>query len=128
MAAARAGVKPAFGIVAQFYDHGDGVRTNENAALHWYRRAYRNGDRSAANNIGCILRDRKRLNEALLWFRRAIKLGDADANLNIAKLYLRHKGNQALAIHFLKETNRSPNVTVGSKEEARHLLKQLKKR
>lgn len=127
LAAAKAGITPAFGTVAQFYDFGDGVRANENEALLWYRRAYRNGDCSVANNIGCILRDRKRLKEALLWFRRAVKRGDGDANLNIAKLYLQHKGNQGLAARFLKETCMSRNVTEGSKEEARHLLKQLKK-
>lgn len=127
LAAAKAGVAPAFSIVAQFYDQGDGVKANESAALHWYRRAFSNGYHSVANNIGCILRDRKRLNEALLWFRRAVKLGDADANLNIAKLYLQHKGNQTLAIRFLKETCRSRNATEGSKEEARKLLTQLKK-
>lgn len=127
LAAAKAGITPAFGIVAQFYDFGDGVRANEKEALLWYRRAYRNGDCSVANNIGCILRDRKRLNEAHLWFRRAVKRGDGDANLNIAKLYLQHKGKQALAVRFLRETCRSRSVTEGSKEEARHLLKQLKK-
>lgn len=127
LAAAKAGITPAFGIVAQFYDFGDGIRANENKALLWYRRAYRNGDCSVANNIGCILGDRKRLKEALLWLRRAVKQGDGDANLNIAKLYLQHKGNTALAVRFLKQTCRSRNVTDGSKEEARHLLKQLKK-
>lgn len=127
LAAAKAGVTPAFGVVAQFYDFGDGVRANKNEALLWYRRAYRNGDCSVANNIGCILRDRRRLNEALLWFRRAVKLGDGDANLNIAKLYLQRNGNPALAVRFLKETCSSRNVTEGSKEEARDLLKQLEK-
>jgi TPR repeat protein len=67
------------------------------------------------------------LNEALLWFGRAVKLGDADANLNIAKLYLEHRANPILAIRFLKETSKSRNATVGSKEEARKLLTQLNK-
>ena len=33
-------------------------KTNNAAALYWYKLAYRAGDRSVANNIGCILRDR----------------------------------------------------------------------
>lgn len=127
LAAAEAGVVSAFRIVGQFYDCGDGVRANESEALRWYRRAYRNGDYSAANNVGCILRDKGNLTQALRWFRRAVKLGDADANLNIAKLYLQHKGSRDLAIPFLKRTFRSQNATEGSKEEARHLLNQLKK-
>ena len=83
--------------------------------------------RNARIPFGCILRDRRRLNEALLWFRRAVKLGDADANRNVAKLYLEHKANPTLAIRFLKETSKSRNATVGSKQEARKLLTQLKK-
>lgn len=127
LAAARAGMIPAFGIVAQFYDQGDGVKANENAALHWYHRAYRNGDHSVANNIGCILRDRNKLAQALLWFRRAAKQGDGDANLNIAKLYICHRHDPTRAIPFLQEVNRSRSVTAGSKLEARRLLTQLQK-
>lgn len=127
LAAAKAGMVSAYGILGQFYDHGDGVKANDNAACHWYLRAYRNGDHSVANNIGCILRDRNKLTEALLWFRRAVKRGDADANLNIAKLYIWHKHDPARAVRFLHEVNRSRNVTAGSKEEARRLLAQMQK-
>jgi TPR repeat protein len=42
---------PAFEIVAQVYDRGYGVRADSGAALYWYRRAYRHGSDSAANNI-----------------------------------------------------------------------------
>ena len=125
LAAARAGMVPAFGIVGQFYDRGDGVRADEDAALYWYRRASRDGDRSAANNIGCIWRDRGKLGRALRWFERAVELGDADANLNIAKIHLR-KGDLAVAARYLNRTRRSPWVTEESKEEARLLLKELK--
>ena len=38
LAAARAGEDGAFGIVAQFYDRGYGVRRDEKAALSWYQR------------------------------------------------------------------------------------------
>src|SRR5487761_369194 len=61
LSAARTGMLPACGIVANFYDHGMGVKSNEHAALYWYRRAARDGDRSAANNIGCIWRNRGKL-------------------------------------------------------------------
>ena len=126
LAAAKADVVPAFNIVASFYDKGSGVRANERAALHWYRRAYEaEKNPVAANNIGCIWRDRNQLTKARLWLRRAVKLGDDDANLNIAKIYLRTK-DQEKAIHYLNKTRKSRRVTEGSKEEARLLLKQLK--
>jgi TPR repeat protein len=127
LVSAEAGLVAAFGNVGQFYDHGYGVRVNENAALRWYRRAYRSGDDTVANNIGCILGDRKKLTQALMWFHRAVRSGDADANLNIAKLCLHHKRDPIRTIRFLKKTCRARNVTKGSKEEARRILRQHKK-
>lgn len=125
LAVAKAGFAPAFGTVAQFYDGGDGVKANENAALYWYRRAYRHGDYSAANNIGCIWRDRNNPTRALLWFHRAVKLGDGDARLNIAKIYLRNKLDLGKAVKYLRKTRDSLHATEGSREEARLLLRQL---
>ena len=127
LAAAKAGNGPALETVANFYDLGIGVKTNQNAALYWYRRAYQYGSNIAANNIGVIWRDRKKLSRALLWLRRAVDLGDGDANLQIAKIYLGNKLNQGKAIHYLKITCLAANATRGSREEARKLLKQVRK-
>ncbi len=127
LAAAQAGMAPAFAPVAYFYDYGEGTRVNRDAALYWYRRAYRNGDYSAANNIGCIWRDRNKVARALLWLHRAVELGDADANLNIAKIYLYNKRDLGRAIQYLNKTCKSGHATEGSKEEARALLRQAKK-
>ena len=127
LAAAKEGETSAFGPLAQFYDLGKGVKADEEAALYWYRRAYFYGSSVAANNIGCIWRDRGKLARALMWFRRAVRLGDAESNLNIAKIYLR-KRDPAMAIRHLERTRKAPNVTQGSKEEARDLLKQIKQR
>lgn len=117
---------PAFGTVGQFYDFGYSVEANQNAALYWYRRASRDGDYSAANNIGCIWRDRNKLNRALLWFHRTLEMGDDDANLNIAKIFLRQRPNLEKAAHYLKKVSKSRYVSEGSKEEARLLLSRLK--
>lgn len=125
LAAAEAGATPAFRIVAQFYDDGEGVRRNKRAALYWYRLAYYDGDGAAANNIGCIWRDRDNFTRALFWFQRAVELGDADANLNIAKIYLR-KGRLDEAARYLEKTSRSRQVTAGSREEARVLLTDMR--
>jgi TPR repeat protein len=48
-----------------FYDRGLGVRRSEAKALYWYRRAYRRGDASGANNIGTIYRERGDLRQAV---------------------------------------------------------------
>ncbi len=137
LAAAKLGFVPAFEIVAHFYDNGTGVKTNADAALHWYERMYRNGHSwyreahrqalsAAANNIGCILRDRQEQKRAILWFQRAAKLGDGDANLNIAKIYLRHEGSRRNAIRYLQKIRKAPWVTDGSIEEAKTLLEQIR--
>lgn len=123
-AAARAGMVAAFSTVGNFYDNGIGVKANPDAALYWYRLAYRNGARSVANNMGCILRDRKKVGQALKWFRRAVQQNDGDANLNIAKIYLR-KGDLVRTRSYLGKTRRSQWATVQSKEEARLLLRKL---
>jgi TPR repeat protein len=126
LAAARAGEDGAFGILAQFYDRGYGVRHDEKAALRWYQLAYqrKRTDSGAANNMGCIWRDRGKLVRALRWFQRAVELGDADANLKIAKVYLR-KGDLIKARPYLHKTRRSPWATEQAKEEARRLLKKM---
>jgi TPR repeat protein len=138
LAAAKARCLPAFGLVAQFYDNGWGVKTNFDAALHWYTRAYnenaswyraphrRHGDSTSANNIGCILRDRGKRKKAISWFQRAVKLGDGDANLAIAQIYLRDKPDLKKASHYLQKTISAPYVTDGSIEEAKALLKKLR--
>ncbi|MGH9533260.1 MAG: tetratricopeptide repeat protein [Terriglobales bacterium] len=121
LASAKAGVVPAFRIVGQFYARGEGIARNDRAALYWYQRAADNGDDSAANNTGCIWRDRGNLARALRWFERAAKLGDADANLEIAKVYLRKK-DPARAWPYLARVRRSAWATEQSKEEARALV------
>ena len=138
LAAAKAGCVPAFEKVTQFYDNRTGVKANRDSALHWYLRAYREegpwyrrkyrlGLSSSANNIGCILRDQQNLKAALSWFKRAVTLGDDDANLQIAKIYLRSERNRKKAIHYLRKTIEGEYVTDGSIGEARRLLKQLQK-
>lgn len=128
LAAAKEGQGPAFETVANFYDLGVGVKADQDAALYWYRRAYRSGSGIAANNIGVIWRDKKKLGRALSWLRRAVALGDGDANLQIAKIYLGSKRDLAKAIRYLKITCLAANATRGSREEARKLLKQVTKR
>ena len=124
LAAARAGMEAAFSTVGNFCHNGIGVKANPDAALYWYRLAYRSGACSVANNIGCILRDRKKFGQAIEWFQRAVQQDDGDANLNIAKIYL-HKGDLVKTRSYLDKTRRSPWATEQSKEEARQLLKKF---
>ena len=124
LAAAKAGECGAQVNVGYCYDTGSGTRRDRAAALYWYKRAYRRGDASAANNIGTIWRDAQKPRRALSWFRRAVKLGD-DSNLEIAKHYLRQERAPRKAIPYLKRVCHSDRVTEASAEEAKALLKKV---
>jgi len=123
---AEAGVKPAFPVVADFYYSGDGTARDEKAALYWYRRAVRElGDSAAANNIGCILRDRREIGKALWWLRRAVRMGDNWAHLNLAKIHLTMRDGRPHAIRHLQLLLAARSTTLGSREEATRLMRKL---
>ncbi len=126
LAAAKAGDPGSRINLGNFYSDGTGVKPNRALALHWYRRAYRQGERAAASNIGIVLRDEKKLKQALEWFKRAVRLKDADANLEIAKIYLQ-LNDRTKAIHHLKQVCKAKprDVTEASKEEAHRMLKRF---
>jgi TPR repeat protein len=126
LAAAKAGMGTAIETIAYFYDAGVGVKADEDAALHWYRRAYRCGSGFAANNIAAIWIKRKNTRRALLWFHRAVDGGDGDANLEIAKIHL-SKSQIGKAVQYLNQASTSAWATQGSKDEARQLLKELRR-
>jgi uncharacterized protein len=122
LAAAKAGSSNSQTSLGYFYDAGIGVKPNRELALRWYRRAYRQGDACAANNIGTIFRDEQKTTHALRWFELAVNLGGGDANLEIAKIYLT-KNDRANAIRYLKRTLKAKDVAE-FREEARRTLGQ----
>jgi uncharacterized protein len=126
LASAKAGDRGAQLNVGNCYASGSGTRRNRTAALYWYKRAYRHGDASAANNIGIIWRDENKPQRALLWFQRSVKLGNEDSNLDIAKHYLVNKKDPQAAIPYLEKVFQSDRVTEASAEEAKRLLRRAK--
>jgi len=100
LVAANASDKASQLNVGYFYDNGVGTKRNREEALRWYKRAYRRGDASAANNIGTIWRDEQKPKRALSWFQPAVKLGDDGSNLEIAMHYLR----EAPCMTYLKSS------------------------
>ena len=131
LAAAKLGEPGARNNVGYMYDTGVGVRSSREAALHWYRRAYRQGNPCAASNIGTIFRDEKDFDRALHWFQRTVRLNggdDGDADLEIAQIYLRHSGDFAKAVHHLKRACRSKHVTQHGLEQAKRLLNRTERK
>jgi TPR repeat protein len=128
LAAAKAGDRAAQTNIGYFYDNGIGTRRNKATALYWYRRAYRRGDASAANNIATIWRDENKAQRALAWFRRAVRLGNVSSNLHVAKHYLQNESDLRRAIGYLAKISRSDRVTEAEREEAIRLLKAANKK
>jgi TPR repeat protein len=127
LAAAKAGDRAAQLNVGNCYDTGAGVRRNRSSALYWYKRAYRRGDASAATAIGTVWRDEGKPKQALGWFQRAVRLGDEDSNLDVAKHYLLNAHDPKSAIPYLEKVCQSDRVTEASAEEAKRLLKRIRK-
>jgi|ERR1051326_2495612 TPR repeat protein len=122
LAAAKAGNKAAQLNVGYFYDLGIGVRPDPNAALHWYKKAYKRGSAEAASNIGTVRRDQGQIQRALSWFKKAVAMGDDDANLQIAKIYLALREYET-AMPYLNRILGSNTVTEANLEQAKLLLR-----
>jgi TPR repeat protein len=127
LAAATAGDTSCQLNLGNFYDAGTGVRRNRKSALYWYKRAFRRGEGSAANNIGVLWRNEEKPKRALEWFKKSVRLGNEEANLEIARYYLQGEPNPVKAIRYLKRVLRSNCVTEAGLEEATKSIKQAKR-
>jgi TPR repeat protein len=123
--AAQAGNSSAQLNVGYFYDTGQGVSRSRAQAGYWYRRAVRQGEAAAANNIGTIYRDEGRLRLAVRWFGKAADMGDGDALLEMAKLYLGPLEEPTKARRLLTRVLASKRATLDSQEQAERLLRTL---
>jgi uncharacterized protein len=129
-ARARSGDAGAQLNLGYFYDVGLGTRRNRAQALHWYRRAYRQGSGAAASNIATVYRDDGRPALALAWYKRALSLKEDDAAVDIAKHYLLGVGvrkDRRRALAALGRAVRSHNLTPAIRYEAQRLLNRVKR-
>lgn len=89
--------------VANFYEHGLGVKQNYQTAFFWYLKAARNGDPESQSWVGDAYREGlgipKNISEAQKWMQKAkiswervAKLGDEWAQLHLAEIYFTGKG------------------------------------
>ena len=131
LAAAKRGDFTAQLNLGYFYDYGIGVPRKQSVALHWYKRAYRQGHSGGANNAGTIYRDSREFPKALMWFERAVLLGDLSANWEIARMYFRQRNDIAKTISYLERVIQAKpgiEVTVWEHEAATRLLWRLERR
>ena len=107
------------------------VKKDKKKALEWYRRAYRQGDAGAANNIATVYRDLGDTRKMLWWFRRAAAMGDLDVLLDLGKRYekgLAVSRNPAKAKIFYRRVLANKCATHDDKAEARARLAGLRER
>ncbi|WP_224246712.1 tetratricopeptide repeat protein [Hyalangium gracile] len=126
--AAKAGDSSAQVNVGYLYDTGQGVSRSRAQAMAWYRKAARQGEAAAANNIGTIYRDEGRLGLAMRWFGKAAAMGDDDALLEMARLYAGPLEEPAKARRLLSRVASSKRATIDSREQAEQLLRTLEQR
>ena len=123
--AARNGDRGAQLNLGLFYQNGIGVRANNALAMVWYRRAYRKGDASAANNIGLMFLGRGDTRRARAWLERAVKAGNDDSRLHLAEISIAN-GRKTEAISHLTKLKDSRTATRESTRLAREKLRRLK--
>jgi uncharacterized protein len=113
-----------------FFDTGLYVRTDKEKALHWYHKAYRQGEASAANNIAIIHRERGQLGKMIWWFRRTAALGEHEAFFELGRCYETGSGvpkdfDKAKRLYRRVLTSRDVIETI--REQARERLAKLAK-
>src|SRR5262245_14178756 len=96
--------------VGRCYEHVEGVRRNATHAMYWYRRAYRLGEASAANNLGLLYRDRGDRRRAIAWLERAMQRGSIDSALHLGQIYLEDRRDVTRALKYLTIVSRSTRV------------------
>lgn len=90
--AAQEGMHDAVLAMGWFCLNGVGVKADEQAAVHWYKRAARQGDPKAMYSLGEIAYRGGDYAEALTWFKRAAAKGHQRSNFWIGKMYWRGLG------------------------------------
>jgi TPR repeat protein len=113
-----------------FGDNGLSVKKDKKKALTWYRKAYLQGDYSAANNIATVYRDWGDTNKMLWWFRRAAAMGDTVVMLDLGK---RYESGLAVPVNIKKaklyygRVLPNEHATEGEKAEAKVQLTGLRR-
>jgi uncharacterized protein len=106
---------------------GKGTRRDDREALAWLKRALRQGDGCAANNIASVYRDRRDSRRALYWYERAAEGGDSDALVEVGARYYAGVGatrNPAYAVNCFRQAiqSRKVNISQAGRESAMYHL------
>jgi uncharacterized protein len=98
---------------------GRGVRRDDVEGLRWFKRALRQGDTCAPNNIARVYQDRGNYRRAMFWYRRAVACGDGDALVELGRGYYGGIGarpDPKQAVHLFRRAIISRNITQAGRE------------
>jgi TPR repeat protein len=109
------------------YANGTGVRKNLLSAEHWYKRAFKAGERSGAHNLAIDKRNSGNTRSAVIWFKKAIAMGDGSACVELAKIYRARNRSKQSAIALLHQVLRMTpsDASELDKEQASHILSEI---
>jgi hypothetical protein len=111
-----------------FFDTGLYVDRDKQKALHWYHKAYCEGEAAGANNIATMHRQSGEFGKMVWWFRRAAALGNDDAFFELGRCYEEGLGvvkNVAKARRLYGRVLVSKNVMHNTREQAVNRLANL---
>jgi TPR repeat protein len=113
--------------LGNYYAVGKGTTKNMATAAYWYKKAYKNGDRTGALNLGIDRRDEGRKRSAAIWLKKGVAMNDGDACIALAKLYKDQQGKREAAIALLKQVLQMGRADISEegKQEAVSLLKEI---
>jgi TPR repeat protein len=124
-AAAERRYAGAFSSLGYSYDSGVGTSKNKRKAVHWYTRAYRDGQSIGASNLATVHRDRGDFRPMLRWWMRAAAMGDGDSMGDAGYCYqygIGARKNVALARKLFRRAIDSRDITAWGREEAQYHL------
>lgn len=107
------------------YDVGLGVEADKLEAMRCYRRAWRQRNTAAANNIAILHREKGDHRSMFRWLERAAKAGDGSAYLDLAKCYRDGVGVRKApeaAVRCLAAALTSQFISEQEREEAAALM------
>lgn len=112
--------------VGYSYDVGLGVKQNKQRALWWYKRAARNKDSIAFNNIATIYRDKRKFRLMFQWWKRGAITGkDGDSAVDAGYCYQYGIGTKCDVIaarRLYRYASKSTNISEWGREAAMYHL------
>ncbi len=105
--------------------NGHGIRKNVDEAFKWYKKAFRAGHSTVAQNIAITYRESGNYTAAVRWFRRYAHEDDGDALVQLGIHYYWGKGvrkDSKAAVRCLRSAIRSKNISESDRDDAFFLL------